>query len=86
MRADLRQLVASRRDTTLVFYRLTHTYRFQNEQGQAEVDSAAFNIGKQGQVVPLYFVRLSPPASTAPADSLSPPAPPPPDLKSVQRY
>lgn len=83
MRADLRQLVASQRDTTLVFYRLTHTYRFQNEQGQAEVDSAAFNIGKQGQVVPLYFVRLSP-APAAQADSLSPPPAPPPSLKSTR--
>lgn len=77
-RADLRQLVASQRDTTLAFYRLTHTYRFRNEQGQLQLDSADFNIGKQGQVVLLHFHQLPPLASAAQADSLSPPPPPPP--------
>lgn len=85
VRAEFRQLVASQRDTTLAFYRLTHTYRFRNEQGQVVVDSAEFNIGKQRQVVPLQFQRTSLPAPTAQADSLSPP-PPPPDVKSIHYY
>ena len=84
MRADFRQLVASQRDTALAFYQLTLTYHFRNEQGQTEVDSAAFNIGKQGQVVPLHFDRISPPALPPPAGSLAPP--PPPDHKSIQQY
>lgn len=80
-RAEFRQLVASQRDTAVAFYRLTHTYRFRNEQGQRVVDSAAFNVGKQGQVVPLYFHRISPPVPAAPRDAL---APPPPDMKDVK--
>lgn len=84
IRADWRQLVASQRDTTLAFYQLTHTYRFQNAQGRLQRDSADFNIGKQGQVVLLHFHRIPPPAPTTQVDSLSPPSPPPPDLKSLK--
>jgi hypothetical protein len=60
-RAQLRQLIATQGDTTVAFYRLAHTYTFKNEQGQQEVDSVQFNVGKQGVIVPLDFVRISPP-------------------------
>ncbi|MGI4736991.1 MAG: hypothetical protein ACRYG7_17615 [Janthinobacterium lividum] len=85
-RVKFQQLVASQRDTTLAFYRLTHTYRFQNEQGQWQRDSAEFNIGKQGQVVLLHFHHISSPASLPQVDSLSPPPPDLQSLKSIQYY
>jgi hypothetical protein len=80
--AQLRQLVATQNDTTLVFYQLVHTYAFKDEKGRTVRDSVQFNVGKQGVVVPLEYYRISPrdKAPHAPASSLPPP-PAPPALK-----
>lgn len=82
-RAQLRQLAATQGDTTLVFYRLAHTYTFKNAQGQQEVDSVQFNVGKQGVVVPFKSVLISPPATEINLLEAPLAPPPPPSLKHL---
>ncbi|HEX8327725.1 MAG TPA: hypothetical protein VF629_09305 [Hymenobacter sp.] len=74
---QFQELIAAQNDTTLVFYRLAHTYTFKDEEGQTIRDSVQFNVGKQGVVVPFRSFRIAPATteSTSPASSLPPPPP-----------